>query len=225
MVEKLHDGHRKRVKARYLVEGLDGFADHQVLEMLLFYGIPMKDTNELAHKMIREFGSLAGLMEADPKDICTRCSVSENVAILVSIIPALARRYFKGKWGDKPVLTSSAKAGEYATTLFVGRTYEVFYLICLDAQNRVNHAALVHEGTINEAPVYPRLIVETALRHQANTVILAHNHPGGTIGPSGADTQVTRRVTAALAGISIHVADHIIVAGDQYFSFVENNLL
>jgi len=225
MAEKLHDGHRKRIKTRYLVEGLDAFADHQVLEMLLFYCIPMKDTNELAHKMIREFGSLAGLMEADPKDICTRCSVSENVAILVSIIPPLARRYFKGKWGDKPVLTSSTKAGEYATTLFVGRTYEAFYLICLDAQNRVNYAALVHEGTINEAPVYPRLIVETALRHQANSVILAHNHPGGTIGPSQGDIEVTKRVAATLEGISIHVADHIIVAGERYFSFVENNLL
>jgi len=225
VAEKLHDGHRKRVKSRYLVEGLETFADHQVLEMLLFYCIPMKDTNELAHQMIREFGSLAVLMEADPKDICARCSVSENVAILISIIPALARRYFNGKWGEKPVLTSSTKAGEYTTTLFIGRTYEAFYLICLDAQNRVNHAALVHEGTINEAPVYPRLIVETALRHQANSVILAHNHPGGTIAPSQADIQVTKRVVTALEGISIHVADHIIVAGERYFSFIENNLL
>lgn len=225
MAEKLHEGHRRRIKARFLVEGLDSFADHQVLEMLLFYCIPMKDTNELAHNMLQEFGSLAGLMEADPKDICTRCNVSENVAILVSIIPSLARRYFKGKWGDKPVLTSSVKAGEYAKTLFVGRTYEAFYLICLDAQNRVNYAALAHEGTINEAPVYPRLIVEMALRHQANSVILAHNHPGGSIGPSSADIEVTRRVAATLEGISIQVADHIIVAGDQYFSFVENHLL
>jgi len=225
MAEKLHDGHRKRIKARYLEEGLDGFADHQVLEMLLFYCIPMKDTNELAHKMMREFGSLAGVMEAGPQEICTRCNVSENVAILVSMIPALARRYFKGKWGDKPVLTSSTKAGEYVTTLFVGKTYEAFYLICLDAQNRVNYAALVHEGTINEAPVYPRLIVETALRHQANSVILAHNHPGGAIVPSQGDMEATKRVAAALGGISIHVADHIIVAGERYFSFIENNLL
>ncbi|WP_425060956.1 hypothetical protein SCACP_17210 [Sporomusa carbonis] len=225
MAKNLHEGHRQRVKARYLSEGLDTFEDHQVLEMLLFYCIPMKDTNELAHRMIREFGSLAGLFEADPQDICKRCGVSENTAILVSLIPSLARRYFKGKWGEKPVLRSSSKAGEYAVSLFVGRTYEVFYLICLDAQNRVNYAALVHEGTINEAPVYPRLIVETALRHQANSVILAHNHPGGTLQPSGADKEVTRRIVTALEAIEIHVADHIIVAGDRYFSFAENGLL
>lgn len=98
-------------------------------------------------------------------------------------------------------------------------------MICLDAQNRVNYAALVHEGTINEAPVYPRLIVETALRHQANSVILAHNHPGGSLQPSQADIEVTKRITAALEAISIGVVDHIIVAGERYVSFAEKGLI
>lgn len=225
MSKKLHEGHRQRVKGRYLVEGLDSFADHQVLELLLFYCIPMKDTNELAHKMLGEFGSLAGIFEADPKDICKRCGVSENTAILISLIPSLSRRYFKGKWGEKPVLSSSTKAGEYAVSLFVGRTYEVFYVICLDSQNRVNYAVLVHEGTINETPVYPRLIVEAVLRHQANSVILAHNHPGGSMRPSDADLQITKRIIAALEAISVHVVDHIIVAGEKYFSFAEKGLM
>jgi len=101
----------------------------------------------------------------------------------------------------------------------------VFYVLCLDSQNRVNYAALVHEGTINEAPVYPRLIVETALRHQANSVILAHNHPGGSLQPSKADIDVTKKIIAALEPISIKVMDHIIVAGDKYFSFAEKGLL
>lgn len=225
MDKKLHQGHRQRVKNRYLNEGLDAFEDHQVLEMLLFYCIPMKDTNELAHKMIREFGSLAGLFEADPKDICCRCGVSENTAIFVSVIPSLARRYFKIKWGQKPVLNSSTMAGEYAVTLFAGRTYEAFFVICLDAQNGVNNAALVHEGTINEAPVYPRIIVETALRHQANSVILAHNHPGGSLQPSREDVEVTRRIATALNAISIKVVDHIVVAGGRYTSFAEKGLI
>jgi DNA repair protein RadC len=225
MPEKLHGGHRQRVKNRFLAEGLDGFADHQVLELLLFYCIPMKDTNELAHKLLQEFGSLAGLLEASPQEICTRCKVSENTAVLLSLMPSLSRRYFKGKWGEKPLLNSSSKAGEYAISLFVGRTYEVFYVLCLDAQNRVNYAALVHEGTINEAPVYPRLIVETALRHQASKIILAHNHPGGTLCPSSADKDVTQRIVTALGAIAIQVADHLIVAGGQYFSFMEHGLL
>ncbi|MDD4504588.1 MAG: DNA repair protein RadC [Clostridiaceae bacterium] len=225
MEKKLHEGHRQRVKSRYLSEGLDAFEDHQVLEMLLFFCIPMKDTNELAHKMIHEFGSLAGLFEADPKDICKRCKVSENTAILVSLIPSLARRYFKGKWGDKPVLNNSVKAGEYAISLFAGRIYENFFVICLDSQNRVNYAALVHEGTINEAAVYPRLIVETVLRHQANSIILAHNHPGGSLEPSSADIDVTKKIVTAIEAISSKVMDHIIVAGDKYYSFAEKGLI
>ena len=225
MEKKIHEGHRKRVKARFIAEGLDHFEDHEVLELLLFYCIPMKDTNELAHKMIREFGSLAGIFEADPKDICKRCGVSENTAILLSLIPPVSRRYIQGKWSTKTILSSSSLAGEYAISLFVGRIYEAFYLICLDAQNRINNAALVHEGTINEASVYPRVIVETALRHQANSVILAHNHPGGTLRPSHADLEVTKKISSVLAAISIYVSDHIIVAGEQYFSFAENGLL
>ena len=225
MEKKLHEGHRQRVKDRYLAEGLDSFTDHQVLEMLLFFCIPMKDTNELAHKMINEFGTLAGLLEAHPVDITKRCGVSENISIMVSLIPSLARRYFKAKWGEKPVLNSSSKAGEYAISLFAGRTYEAFFLICMDTQNRIIHADLVHEGTINEAPVYPRMIVEAALRHKATSVVLAHNHPGGGLQPSMADIEVTKRITAALEAISISIMDHIIVAGDKYVSFAEKGLI
>lgn len=225
MGKNIHEGHRQRVKTRYLSEGLDAFQDHEVLEFLLFFCVPMKDTNKSAHKMISEFGSLAGLFEANPKDICRRCEVSENTGILVSLIPSLARRYFKGKWGDKPVLNSSSVAGEYAVSLFAGRTYENFFVICLDSQNRVNNATLVHEGTINEAAVYPRLIVETALRHQANSIILAHNHPGGSMEPSNADIDVTKKIVNAAEAISIKVMDHIIVAGDKYYSFAEKGLI
>lgn len=110
-------------------------------------------------------------------------------------------------------------------SLFTGRLNEAFYVICLDSQNKVNQATLLHEGTINEAPVYPRLIVETALRHQAVSIILAHNHPGGSLKPSQPDLDVTRKIKAATEAISITVVDHIIVAGDGYYSFAENRVL
>jgi len=225
MGEKLHEGHRNRVRERYLNEGLDGFYDYQILELLLFYAIPMKDTNELAHKLVNEFGSLHELFEADPKDICKRSGISLNAAILISMIPQISRKYMNAKWGEKPIINSSSKAGDYAVSLFVGRKYEAFYVLCLDAQNRINYSALVHEGTINEAPVYPRIIVETVLRHQANAVILAHNHPGGSLKPSGADIEVTKKISNALGAISIKVIDHIIVAGDAYYSFAEKGML
>ncbi|MGI6113411.1 MAG: RadC family protein [Mahellales bacterium] len=225
MGDKLHEGHRKRVKERFLGEGLDGFEDHQVLELLLFYSIPYRDTNELAHRLLNKYGSLSGVFEADPMDLMSTSGVGYNTAVLLSLIPSVARIYFKDRWGDKVVLNNSSKAGEYAVSLFAGRSYEVFYVICLDAQNRVNHATLVHEGTINEAPVYPRAIVEAALRHQANNVIIAHNHPGGSLHPSKADIEVTKKISKVLAGISIKVVDHIIVAGGKYLSLAEKGLM
>ncbi len=225
MTSNVHQGHRLRVKERFLNEGLDSFSDHQILELLLFYCIPMKDTNDLSHALIQEFGTLDKLLEANPKDISQRCKVSENTSILISMIPQLTRRYLKLKSGEKPMLNSSSKAGDYAVALLTGRVYEGFYVICLDSQNRVNHAELVHEGTINEAPVYPRLIVETALRHRANSIILAHNHPGGTLQPSLADVEITKKIIIALEPISIKVIDHIIVAGDSYYSFAEKGLM
>lgn len=163
-----HQGHRQRLKARVLSEGIDNFEDHQILELLLFYAIPMKDTNALAHRLIGHYGSLAGVFDANPRDLSALVGVTENTALLLCLIPALARRYQQGKLAPKAVLGSTTAAGEYAQTLFTGRLNEAFYVICLDSQNKVNQATLLHEGTINEAPVYPRLIVETALRHQAD---------------------------------------------------------
>lgn len=213
------------MKNRFIEEGLDAFEDHQILELLLFYAIPRKDTNELAHSLIRKYGSLSGVLEADPNDLAKTPGLGENSAILLALIPSLARIYLKDRWGTKPTINSTAKAGEYVLTLCAGRTYEVFYVICLDAQHKVIYPALVHEGTIDQAPVYPRLIVETALRHKAQSVILAHNHPGGTPIPSPQDIEVTKRIQVALEQISISVLDHIIAAGEQYVSCAEKGLL
>lgn len=225
MEGNIHAGHRERVRERYMEEGLDAFKDHEILELILFYCFPRGDTNELAHRLIMEYGSFTDLLEADPRDLARRCKIDIKTAILISLFVPLTRRYMKNKWGDRPIINSSAKAGEYALSLFAGRIYEAFFTICLDSQNRVNYAALVHEGTINEAPVYPRLIVETALRHKANSVILAHNHPGGSLKPSGADIEVTKKIFAALKPISIHVVDHIITAGERYVSFAEQGIM
>lgn len=221
----MHEGHRERVKNRYLKEGLDSFEDHQVLELLLFFSIPRCDTNETAHRLMKKYGSLSAVFEADVSDLMKTEGIGKNSAILLSLIPSLARKYFTDRWGSRPILNTSYKAGQYAVSLLAGKTYEAFYVICLDSANKVNFAALVHEGTINEAPVYPRIVVETALRHKANSVILAHNHPGGTLDASMADISITKKIIAALEPISVKVLDHIIVAGNNFRSFAQDNLL
>jgi DNA repair protein RadC len=220
-----HSGHRQRMKERFLSEGLDSFDDHQVLELLLFYGIPMKDTNGLAHSLMDTFGGLSGVFEADYPDLRGAGALGENAALLVKLMPQLAKRYMRDRWKDRPCIDNTAKAGDYAKTLYIGKNYEVFYLICMDSQNRVNRAVPVCNGTINEALVYPRLIVENALRHNANSVILSHNHPGGGTSASKADIEITKRLKQSLEAISVKVMDHIIVAGDQYISFAEKGLL
>ena len=223
MNEGLHSGHRARMRERYIKDnGLDSFAEHEALELLLFYCVAQRDTNELAHKMLKEYGSLANLLDAHPLDISKRCDVSETTAILISMIPELAKRYFQSKWAKNTRLASSQQAGQYLIEMFGGRNTEAFYILCLDAQRRLNNAAMISEGTVEEAPVYIRNIVQSALLHNAVSVVLSHNHPGGSVSASGADIEATRQIIRTFELLDISVLDHIIVAGSKYFSFAEN---
>lgn len=225
MKENIHKGHRQRVRERYLQEGGDSFADHELLELILFSCIPMKDTNELAHLLLKEFGSLSLLIEAKPQDIVKRCGVSMNTAIFIAVQKDLIRRAIQGKWEKRPILNSSQKAGEFAVMLLSQLNHERFYVICLDNRHKFIYSAIVAEGTVREAVVYPRLVVEAALRHQASAVILAHNHPGGSLRPSFQDISTTANLVKAFNLIDIMVMDHIIVADNKYFSFAETGMI
>jgi DNA repair protein RadC len=219
MKENPHVNHRIRIRKRYREKGLGAFAEHEALELLLYYCYPRRDTNEIAHKMINAFGSLHNLMDAEVKDIMDRCGVSENVAVLVNLIPSLAALYLRTKWSQKIIINNEKVAGPYITSLFVDSTVESFYLLSLDAKFQLNHVSLIAEGTLNESAVYPREIVSEAIRHKACYVILAHNHPSGSMRPSQKDLDVTRKIIDGLGFIRIKVLDHIIVAGDKYYSF------
>jgi len=222
----IHEGHRKRMRERYLSEGdLEAFNDHQVLEMLLFYCYPQGNTNEKAHQMIKEFGGIAGLMEANVEDIMCRCNVTQRIAVMITLIPHLCKRYSTVKWAKRTPVDSVQKAGEYAKTLFIGKTTENFYVICLDSQRRLIAPAHVAEGSLTEISVYPRKIVEETLKHKASNIILAHNHPSGMVKPSQNDFDATFVIGRALEPLDISMLDHIIVAGEKYYSFSEHGKL
>ncbi|MDO4581109.1 MAG: DNA repair protein RadC [Bacillota bacterium] len=221
----LHGGHRQRLKERYLNEGLDSFEPHQVLELLLFYALPYKDTNELAHRLIAHFGSLHGVLDAAYEELLQVPGVGANTACLLTMLPDLFRSYQLDRYQPRQQFPDTAALGSYVCDLFLGCDYEVFYLICLDMQNRLIKASMINRGTIDEVFVYPRIVAETALRHKAKRVVLAHNHPGGTLRPTSADLKLTRHIDALLRDINITVVDHIIAVGMQYFSFSEKNLL
>jgi DNA repair protein RadC len=221
----VHSGHRERVKRRFIHEGLNNFAPHEILELALFYCIPMKDVNELAHKMINAFGGLHHLVEASPKEIMSRCGVNENTAVFVSFLSRFAQHYFQERWSKRVVLDNFKNAGEYLVNVFMTRRVEAFCLTCLDASRRLNSTDIISEGTIGEAPVYLRNIIQTALLHNAVCVILSHNHPGGSTQPSRADINATRQIINAFSYIDIVVLDHIIICDNGFFSFAEHNLL
>lgn len=224
--QQLHAGHRGRLRDRFLKEGLDGFEDHQVLELLLFQVIPRHDTNPIAHRLIRRYGSLAAVLEADPKDLASVEGVGRHAAAFLSMIPQLTRRYFHDRVTHaKKTLNTSEAAAEYLVPLMAGRSEEVFYVICLDSRLRVLYPALISEGTVKDALVHPRHVVEAAVRHKASSVILAHNHPSGSVNPSAHDQALTRSLVQALGGINVQVVDHIIVGGEGTYSFQREGLL
>lgn len=218
--KSVHAGHRQRLRDRLRREGLTSFSEHEVLELLLTYAIPRRDVNPLAHELIARFGSLSNVLDADESELMRVSGMGESAALLLSMMPKLMRYYQLNALGEKPVITNFAQARAYCQPLFVGARDEHVYMVCLDQSGRVQHLALMHSGTIDEVTLYPRRIVETAIRHNAHAVVLAHNHPGGTAQPSQADQDTTRALAQALNGIGIRLVDHLIFSGESVHSMM-----
>jgi len=215
-----HSGHRARLRKRFFEEGLDAFEDHQILELLLFFAIPRKDTNEIAHLLLRRYGSFSGVLDADPHDLAETEGIGEAAAALLSIVPSLTRRYSIDRTRhERHLLNTSERAAMYLVPFMAGRTTEVFFVVCLDARCQVIVPGVVTEGLLDRAHVEPRQAVEIALRNKAHSVVLAHNHPTGQAKPTTADHRVTQSLVNAFGAIGIPVRDHIIVAGEDWYSF------
>lgn len=219
----IHAGHRARLRDRFLQEGIGSFSEHEVLELLLMYAIPQRDVNPLAHALLETFGSLSAVLEADVGELMRVRGVGRNAASLISLMPQLMGYYHRSAMGDRPVIHNLAVARQYAGALFIGAHEERVYMICLDQSGRVLHPALLHKGTIDEVKLYPREVVETAIRYHAHAVLLAHNHPSGRAEPSHEDYETTRRVIDALKVISVRVVDHLIFAGGDVYSMIRSS--
>ena len=220
--ESIHAGHRERLKNRFLTEGLDTFTDIQVLELLLFYAVVRQDTNPIAHRLLERFGSLSGVLEAEPEELKKVKGISDHAATLLHLIPQISRFYQVDSAQRMEILTSLDACGAYLIPYFLGRKLETVFLLCLDAKCKVLCCRELGEGSVNSASISVRKVVETALAANATTVILAHNHPSGIALPSDEDVQTTRRIAAALNAVEIHLADHIVVAEGDYVSMVQS---
>lgn len=221
-MESIHQGHRARLKAQFLESGLDRFTDYQVLELLLFYAIPQKDTNPIAHALIERFGSLAQVLDASVADLEKIPGISAHSALLIHLVTELGRAYLVNRAKECKILNSLDECGAFLVPYFYGRKTETVFLLCLDAKRKVLACKMVGEGGINSASVSPRKVVETALHAGATTAVLAHNHPSGLALPSKEDVVTTRRIAAALEAVEIGLADHIVVADEDYVSMVQS---
>ena len=216
----MHDGHRRRMRERFRLEGIEGFAPHEVLELLLFYARARGDVNPLAHRLLDAFGSLKGVLEAPVDQLCAVEGVGEETATLISLMVPLFRRYELCLCEEKERLSHFRDVEEYCRALLTGLQRERFYVISLSTQLRVLGRRIVGEGSLAEVPAYPRLVVETALNHNAYGVILCHNHPGGEAVPSYGDVEVSRELESVLSKLGIVLMDHIIVSDGETYSMM-----
>ncbi len=220
----LHDGHRKRLKAQFLAHGED-FHDHQLLELLLCYAIPQGDVNELAHTLLGQFGSLAGVLDALPESLQQIPGVGEHTAVLLKLVPKLAGRYFEDRASLGTILDSTRSARNFLMPYYrQGSRNEMVYLVCMDAKYKVLGCRKLGEGSVNAADITPRKVVEAALACNATCAILSHNHISGLALPSQADLVTTRRLWDVLRNVGVELVDHLIFADDDMVSLKDSGI-
>ena len=221
----IHDGHREKMRQRFMTGGLDAFADHEILELLLYYAIPRRDTNPIAHALMERYGSLPAVLAAPMEDLKRTEGIGESAAVLLHLVPQVCRRARLAQVGEDQVLNSSERAGAYLLGCFDGESREVIYQLCLDRKGKLLACKRLGEGSVASAVLDVRRLVENAILTGASAVILAHNHPSGVALPSDGDYTATMRVRAALNAIGIELADHIIVADGDFVSMADSGYL
>ena len=213
----MHEHHRKRMKERFLREGIENFEPHNVLELLLFYSIPQKDTNEIAHKLIERFGSLSAVFDAPFSELVKVDGIKEHSATLIKLIPELSQRYFSESSSIiGNFLPTVDDVGKYFTMKYIGVTNEIVYLLLLDNKYKIIDCVKMFEGSVNSSAITMRKLIEAAISANASYAVLAHNHPGGLAIPSTDDIFTTKETQRAFELIGVNFLAHILVAGNTY---------
>lgn len=215
----LHVGHRERLRARAVENGLESFNEHQILELLLGYYLPRVDTNPIAHRLIDEFGSLGAVLEAKAEDLSKIDGMGEKAASFLHLIPHILKAYKKSKMATGLTLTSPQQVFKYLGEVVKYVPHEELYVICLNGKSKVLNTKLLAKGTSNQVDFSLQQITKLALQIGSSGIILVHNHPSGTTEPSLEDIALTKKVYLALSLNGICVMDHLIIGKDDYYSF------
>lgn len=225
--ENVHKNHRNRLRQKFLENDIEALQPHEVLELLLFYAYRQRDTNEIAHRLLKKFGSLSGVFEADISSLQEVEDVGYNTAVFLKLQGNIQRFYMKEKFSKmRNLQITPQNIGEYVKHLFYGYTDEVFYMISLNSKCEVISSDIISRGTVNSSAVYSREVVKKALETKAVFVILAHNHPNGILAPSEGDVKTTKVLAEALNFINVKLIDHVIVGrGDHISLFKDYKIL
>lgn len=218
-------GHRERLRARYRQVGDAALQDYELLELLLTYAIPRRDTKLLAKKLLERFGTLARVFEAEPAALEEVDGIGPQAATLISLIRPLASKFLKATPSLQTTLRSTADAAAYFQAKLKGLPDEEVHVAFVNAKNAVAATECLQRGTVDQSAVYVRKVIERALAHKASGFILAHNHPSGDSTPSAHDRELTRAVKAAAATVGIRFLDHLIIGDAAPFSFKAHGLL
>lgn len=223
MSEKnLHAGHRDRMKKKFLDHGLDVFETHEALELMLYYAVPYKDTNPLAHKLLSEFGSVSAVFDA-PFDCLKEAGLTDNQATFIKLIPQLARLYLSDKEDNADKIVDFDSIEKHIINQFIGRNEEHMLLLLMDAKFKEIYCGMVSVGTLSATDIPIRKIVDLAMRYNARSAVIAHNHPSGFAKPSRVDIESTMMISQALELINVYLVDHYIVADGDCVSLRQSN--
>jgi len=218
-------GHRQRLRERFLSGGLQGFHDYEVIELLLSLGTPRKDCKQPAKDALKKFGSLNAVLDADPKELQKINGIGPNNAFGLKLTQTVARKYLSQRVIGKDVITSVEEVMDYLKHNLKNKKQEIFSIIYLNGRNEIIEMEELFQGTLTSSVVYPREVVKKVLAKNAAALILVHNHPSGNNNPSNEDINITKKLINAAKTIDVQVHDHIIIAGNDYYSFADNSLI
>ncbi len=212
-----HKGHRERVKQKFLKNGTDVMEKHEILELMLFYSIPQRDTNPIAHELLERFGSISSLIDA-PIDILRQAKLSESTIVYLKMIPELCRLYIQEREERRLEDFDIEVIADIMGAKFIGRTEEAVGLMLFDSAKRKLFYDIVNHGAIGSCDMYSRKMMELAVSNKASYAIIAHNHPSTSLLPSKTDLTATKMLIKSFAMVGVKLEDHLIFSDKEYLS-------
>ena len=220
------EGHRQRLRDKFLAQGIEAFTDAEIIELLLTFGTPRSDCKEAARALLAQFGSLPAVLDAAPVQLQQVKGVGPKNTFALHFIQGVARRYLRQRVVGKEYVRSSREVADYLIHSMRGLQHEVLTVVFLDAAHAVLDATVVAEGTVTVNTIYPRELVKAALARNASALVIAHNHPSGSLTPSRQDSELTRSLYLVCSFMHLDLLDHLIIgAGDQVYSFADQGLM